>query len=396
MNIWDGSLFQSIEVISTKYFLINIGHWNGVRELLIFVNVYGPQSSTDKATLWKALLEIKNTRPGVWILIGDFNAVRRKEERFNSTFYAKTASDFNNFIHEMGLIDMKMGGHRFTCFRNSDLKLSKLDRFLVCPTFLNILPHAAVTALPREISDHCPILLSTSYKDYGPTPFRFFNSWMCRDGFEQAFISSWNNFVGYGTPDMYLAAKLRHIKKGLKNWRAKEHPREEGELLRLKKRVHQLDIDAESRQLTEQEIMERTSGYKSIIELEKIRSMDLRQKSRIKWAIDGDENTSFFHGIINKNNRKNRIDGLMINGEWCTDPKIIKQGVCSFFAEKFKEKWPCRPKLVNRHFRKIFVGDSEALEAPISLIEIKKAVWACGNEKAPGPDGFTFKFIKKY
>lgn len=27
--------------------------------------------------------------------------------------------------------------------------------------------------------------------------------------------------------------------------------------------------------------------------------------------------------------------------------------------------------------------------------EVKRAVWDCGNEKAPGPDGFSFAFIKK-
>ncbi|GKF41979.1 putative RNA-directed DNA polymerase, eukaryota, reverse transcriptase zinc-binding domain protein, partial [Tanacetum coccineum] len=36
------------------------------------------------------------------------------------------------------------------------------------------------------------------------------------------------------------------------------------------------------------------------------------------------------------------------------------------------------------------------LDGPISSIEIKDAVWSCGSSKAPGPDGFTFKFIKHH
>lgn len=36
------------------------------------------------------------------------------------------------------------------------------------------------------------------------------------------------------------------------------------------------------------------------------------------------------------------------------------------------------------------------LEAPFSPDEIKRAVWDSGSEKAPGPDGFTFGFIKRY
>lgn len=36
------------------------------------------------------------------------------------------------------------------------------------------------------------------------------------------------------------------------------------------------------------------------------------------------------------------------------------------------------------------------MEGDISADEVKRAVWDCGNDKAPGPDGFTFKFLKKY
>ncbi|GJR29739.1 putative RNA-directed DNA polymerase, eukaryota, reverse transcriptase zinc-binding domain protein [Tanacetum coccineum] len=36
------------------------------------------------------------------------------------------------------------------------------------------------------------------------------------------------------------------------------------------------------------------------------------------------------------------------------------------------------------------------LDTTIQLEEIKNAVWECGSQKAPGPDGFTFMFIKRY
>nr|KAJ0220280.1 hypothetical protein LSAT_V11C200080430 [Lactuca sativa] len=36
------------------------------------------------------------------------------------------------------------------------------------------------------------------------------------------------------------------------------------------------------------------------------------------------------------------------------------------------------------------------LKVAVSFAEIQSAVWLCGSDKAPGPDGFTFAFIKKY
>ncbi|GJW25882.1 hypothetical protein Tco_0039693 [Tanacetum coccineum] len=36
----------------------------------------------------------------------------------------------------------------------------------------------------------------------------------------------------------------------------------------------------------------------------------------------------------------------------------------------------------------------ETLERQVTLEEIKEAVWDCGSSKAPGPDGYSFAFVK--
>lgn len=77
---------------------------------------------------------------------------------------------FNRFIHKGGLIDLRRGGHRFIYFYHDDLKLSKLDKFLVCCEFLLIYPNVIVTALLRETSDHCFVLLSTVSVELGHPP----------------------------------------------------------------------------------------------------------------------------------------------------------------------------------------------------------------------------------
>lgn len=115
--------------------------------------------------------------------------------------------------------------------------------------------------------------------------------------------------------------------------------------------------------------------------------------------VDGDENTSFFHGYVNNRNRRNRrnkLSGLMINGVWTTDPVAIKEEVHCFFQHKFLEKWPSRPKFTSPMFHRISPAECMSLEVPFPLDEIKAAIWARGSEKAPGPNGFTFKFLKSY
>ena len=47
-------------------------------------------------------------------------------------------------------------------------------------------------------------------------------------------------------------------------------------------------------------------------------------------------------------------------------------------------------------FRLVAQHQLEILESEVSLEEVKDAVWDCGSDKSPGPDGFTFGFIKRY
>ncbi|KAJ0491837.1 putative RNA-directed DNA polymerase [Helianthus annuus] len=123
---------------------------------------------------------------------------------------------------------------------------------------------------------------------------------------------------------------------------------------------------------------------------------DLRQRSRIKWAMEGDENSKFFHGVINNRKASNAIHGLNINGNWVTKPAKVKKEVMAFFKEKFIETCKNRPFIGCSGIKSLSVSDREFLVERFSSKEIKEAVFECGDDRAPGPDGFTMKFIKKF
>ncbi|GKA55547.1 hypothetical protein Tco_0754619 [Tanacetum coccineum] len=46
------------------------------------------------------------------------------------------------------------------------------------------------------------------------------------------------------------------------------------------------------------------------------------------------------------------------------------------------------------HSHSLNCMDRETLERQVTLEEIKEAVWDCGSSKAPGPDGYSFAFVK--
>ncbi|GJU69237.1 RNA-directed DNA polymerase, eukaryota [Tanacetum coccineum] len=107
----------------------------------------------------------------------------------------------------------------------------------------------------------------------------------------------------------------------------------------------------------------------SILEVIDYRIQGLRSGG----AIEGDENSKFFHGIINRKRANLAIKGVMVDGDWVDDP--------------------CR---VKEEFRLHFANRMPHLESPVSRDEVRNAVWGCGENKSPGPDGFSFEFFRKF
>ncbi|PWA42508.1 RNA-directed DNA polymerase, eukaryota, Nucleotide-binding alpha-beta plait domain protein [Artemisia annua] len=69
--------------------------------------------------------------------------------------------------------------------------------------------------------------------------------------------------------------------------------------------------------------------------IEKLESLDLIQKVRVKWEVQGDENSMIFHGMINSRRKTQMIQGIMHEGVWITDPTLIKLIFPNFYKDKF-------------------------------------------------------------
>ncbi|GJS33342.1 hypothetical protein Tco_0531724 [Tanacetum coccineum] len=135
---------------------------------------------------------------------------------------------------------------------------------------------------------------------------------------------------------------------------------------------------------------------KQLADLEHKKIKDLHQKAKVRWAIEGDENSGYFHGIFNNRINRSRINAIAINGTWITDPITIKEHTFYFFESKFKESNHSRPSFSSNLFKHLSLEQNSLLSNPFTTQEIKDSVWDCGGDKAPGPDGFSFKLIKKH
>ncbi|GJY05566.1 RNA-directed DNA polymerase, eukaryota [Tanacetum coccineum] len=135
---------------------------------------------------------------------------------------------------------------------------------------------------------------------------------------------------------------------------------------------------------------------KSIQELQKLQSMEAAQKAKIKWTIEGDENSKYYHGILNKKRSHLSIRGVLVNGIWIDTPALVKNEFLSHFKNRFEKPQEARLKL-NMDFPCNLTSIQQAdMETEVTKEYIKRAVWDCGVDKSLGPDGFTFGFYRHF
>nr|GEY98863.1 RNA-directed DNA polymerase, eukaryota [Tanacetum cinerariifolium] len=144
-------------------------------------------------------------------------------------------------------------------------------------------------------------------------------------------------------------------------------------------------------------IMCKRSGIiNNLNDLSNIQTMEVTQKTKIRWAIEGDENSSFFHGMLNKKQTTLNVRGVLVDGSWIDNPIDVKDEFLNHFSTRFQNPDP-KEAYVKMDFPNVLSQeDRQFIEREVSIDEIKKAVWDCGTDKAPGPDGFTFSFYQRY
>ncbi|GKD47523.1 putative RNA-directed DNA polymerase, partial [Tanacetum coccineum] len=345
ITMWNASVFTGTHAVGEVDFLAVVGKWNGVEGVVGLLNIYGPRDEYQRGRLWNRLSSILTSVDAVWCLFGDFNEVRCIEDRLNSEFNERSARSYNDIISDDGM------------------KFSKLDRFLVSGGFQDRWPELSVVALDRKLSDHCPIMLRDKVVNFGPKPFRVFNIWFKERDAEDVVVRGWNKPVAVSIPDIIFRDKLKNVKQELKKWSKEKFGRFDREVESFKQEANKWEREAE--------------------------------KARVKWTVEGDENSKYFHSVVTRRN-KNNMRGLMVDGRWSEDPKEIKKGVLDYYKTMFTESAYVRPKLVTNGFKRITEEEAHRLEEKFTEGEVWMTVKNCGSSKSPGPDGFNFKFIKRF
>nr|GEV05307.1 hypothetical protein [Tanacetum cinerariifolium] len=279
---------------------------------------------------------------GEAILMGDFNEVRSRDERRGSWFSPSGARNFNHFISSSGLVDVKLEGYSFTWSHPSVYVLIVIYRITDLSFFVRSFSHSDMNGMIR------------------------------------------------------FKKKLQDLKISIRQWIKDKRLR----LHSFKQAIHdeltEIDKELDRGMVADTSLIRRQNFKRQLQDIKMKETADVFQKSKVKWAIEGDENSSFFHGIINKKRSQLAIRGIFVDGSWQNDPHIVKEAFLNHFAARFKKPTSSGPKINFLFPNRLAQDQAKDLERSISRDEIRVAVWNCGDNKSPGPDGYTFEFFKKY
>ncbi|GKA08008.1 RNA-directed DNA polymerase, eukaryota [Tanacetum coccineum] len=365
--VWDPNFFCKSNATISDYFVMVRGVWRLTGQDLLMIAVYAPHDFKDKQLLWDYL-----TRE-----IG--------------------ANMFNSFITNAGLVEVSLGGSSFTWCHKSATKMSKLDRFLVSKSLLSTWPNITAVTLERYLSDHRPILLRESHFDYGPTPFRFFHYWFEMEGFSKIVEDAWRECPRDESNAMInMMGKLKYLKTKIREWNKTNMLCVKNVKAKYKVDLEDVEAIIDNGNGNEEVVNKRAEIVNNLQSIDKLHSLETAQKVKVKWSVEGDENSSFFHGMLNKKRNLLNIRGIMIDGIWIDNPNRVKREFFNHFSKRFCKPDP-RRALIQMKYQKCLSSEQRTeLESEVTNDEIKRAVWDCGTDKAPGPDGFTFGFYRRF
>ncbi|GKB17573.1 RNA-directed DNA polymerase, eukaryota [Tanacetum coccineum] len=133
-----------------------------------------------------------------------------------------------------------------------------------------------------------------------------------------------------------LKKKLQLLKNTIKVWSKEARTRLHEKKINIQHKLSDVDKTIDQGTSNVEVINNKTNLLKELQELYSTDAIEISQKAKIRWSIEGDENTKYFHGILNKKRSQLAIRGTLVNGDWISDhDRIIDQGVFQAVTQFF-------------------------------------------------------------
>lgn len=275
----------------------------------IYIAVYAGNTRTERCDMWVELLNVYQALSlhlSPWMLGGDFNEITHHSEHSLREVNTVTPqmTEFIDCIRQIGVHDLRFQGPQYTWSNHQpEMPIAKkLDRQLVNSQFIAYYPNSTSYFLPSlTFSDHTPCLTDLSHQlpVSGTKPFRFYNYLTKHPQFYQLVTEAWNEAGSMAVNLINLCWKLTSLKRVLKNLNRENFSNiqmrvcEANSLLQAVQ-VPALETPTEELFHEERDLLQRWLFIRTIEE------SYFRQKSRVNWLHEGDQNKTYFFSGFSK------------------------------------------------------------------------------------------------
>lgn len=394
--VWKSNSFLGQLIFSNK-FAITLEFTSLLSNDAWFLKViYAPCTPSGKRAFLDWFKGIQMTPKTDWLFVGDFNLIRRPEDRNREGADVNEMFLFNEEINTLDLIELPLHGRKYT-WTNKQFPplLERLDRFFTLNSWTNSFPNTVVKALTMETSDHWPCVIEICTSIPKSKIFRFENYWLSHEDFLPVTVNGWTSAQSSLDPAKNLSAKFKNLRRAINAWKQKL-PGLPLIINNLKIVLHFLETIEMLRDLSLAEWNFRNMVAEKLISLLRQQKAYWKQRGKIRWVKEGDAGTKYFHAHATLTHRRNKITTL------CDQNSNLLQN----HEQKAELLWTSfKERLGTSEFSQISFNlpkllqssqNLEQLELPFLKEEIDEIVVNLPNDKSSGPDGFNNEFIKAF
>ncbi|CAL5190248.1 unnamed protein product [Lathyrus oleraceus] len=182
--------------------------------------------------------------------------------------------------------------------------MSRIDRFLISVSLMERWGVVSHYFCKRDISDHFPIWLKVNKEDWGVKSFKSNDSWFDNKGFLK--LNKWNK-------EVFEWYDLK-VEEGVED-------------INVVDKLMSMCVNEKVKDL----VSRRNNGISYVWRHLYIRDNMLIQKSSVKWTLEWDFNSRFFHNVM-KGRARRKFIGAVNSDNGVIDATIdVKEVVWRFF-----------------------------------------------------------------
>ncbi|KAL0295004.1 UNVERIFIED_CONTAM: hypothetical protein Sangu_3206000 [Sesamum angustifolium] len=260
---------------------------------------------------------------------GDFNIVLSPDERSGgSVLSGIPMSDFHDAIVDSALVDAGYVGGLYTWY---SLHLhQRLDRVLISSCWMTVFPNMQVSHLELSQSDHRGLLVEAECTvERKVLSFHLQHMWTMHFEFLAVVRQNWQ-YLTVGSGMMRIQQKLTRLKHCLKEWNKTIFENVFDKVAAVERQLKESD-EASDQDPCDRAFMERNRSSAELVQVLAQEETFWRQKMGTRWAKDREQNTRYFHSLVQKRRFRGTIFGIQHDGVYLTDPTAIKDSTASFF-----------------------------------------------------------------